>query len=717
MEVLIILGLVGLVFLFIRISNLSTRVSTLEYQLHKQPIQGAKTTKQAKGVSKNITEEGTDLFPWEENQPVKKTKTKATKIIPPAEKPFKLEEFLLKKVIPIAGVITLILAVGFFATWAFSSGWIGPKGRIALGIIFSILVLGLGEFIRPKYPKFFDKISAAGIGGLLVTIYLARNHEFADRALPILTSNQTFIASVITIATGIFLSLRYNTRFLANFTIIGGLISPLMVNSDPNPVGLLSYLAILSVAGFVMSLYKKWPEILGILFVGIIGYEVGLLSLNCFDQSCNHTDTWFIWSLISPLVFLGFTFGLHLLLGSGGIIRKLKNPEIQKGDQYDFSTIFEILLFIISIFTANLIGFFIFENQEWMNFGFFVLAQGFGFFFLSEIFKKKKLEIFREISLGATLISILFATIWEIGESKQFILSMLLAVEGLLILFAGKKFNERVFMFFGRIALALALLISFDIKEFYLATVSIFTVLIGLIYSIGKPSSTFDKIWAFLAVIFTSGQVLYWSFEVLPNFIGKSQNFLSFVLPIIWAIGLAYSVIKTKENISRIFGLIFISFVCLLLGLEAISSNSGPGSEFENFLTLCLLLLGSFSVLSSFFIDEKELQATKSMQKISTITILCLTTISILFFGGENLEEPMRTLFWVVWGGVLFGIGISKSWPHFRYFGIGMFFFLLAKIYFLDVWGWETYEKFLAFFSLGIALLGISFTYYRNKKD
>ena len=76
----------------------------------------------------------------------------------------------------------------------------------------------------------------------------------------------------------------------------------------------------------------------------------------------------------------------------------------------------------------------------------------------------------------------------------------------------------------------------------------------------------------------------------------------------------------------------------------------------------------------------------------------------------------MRTLLWIVWGGLLFLLGNSKDWPHFRYFGIGTFCFLITKLYLTDIWQWETWVRFIAFFVLGIALLGISFLYQKNIK-
>lgn len=697
----------GFIGLIIWISNLSGRITAMEYAQKRTP---ESTHKEPKPIFNKKTPKNNDdvIFPWEDELPetinangktAKAKKTKAASQPLPPTKPFNLEEFLLKKLIPVAGVITLILSIGFFGSWAFSSGIIGPEGRIAIGILFSIITLGVGEFLRPKYPKFFDKISAAGIGGLLVTIFLARNYEFATHPEPILTATQTFGAACATVITGIVLSLRYNARFLGNFTIIGGLIAPLMTNSDPNVIGLLSYLAILSVAGFTISLYKKWPEILGILFIGVTGYEIGILNGDFVETQ--------------PMIFLYFIFGLHLLIGSGGIIRCLKGKVTQTFDQVaDISTSFELLLFVLSVFIANLIGYQVFDVQEWAHFGFFILAQGFAFFFLSELFKQKKLEIFQKIALGATLISIIFATIWEMEGQDDFVLTMLLAAEGALFYFAGKNVNEIIFRIFGRIALLCAFRFSFDIDDFGTASIAMGAIIAALLYSVGKPKKTSGQIWALLSIILSSIHILYWSFEQLPDFVWHDKEFLSFILPVAWAIGMAYSIIKTKHSASPIAGLIFIGILSFV-GWEEMSG----GNEVVNFVILGLLLVGIFSILSSFFIDEEELATSASEKLIATIATLGLSTISVLVYGAQNLDEPHRSIFWVIWGGILFSVGISKQWPRFRYFGIGMFLFLIGKLYLIDVWEWDSMVRFLAFFCLAIALLGISFTYIRNNKD
>jgi len=712
MEALLFLGFIGLIIWNI---NLNGRVSQLEWRINQQKnkIASAKPKKTKKHTI-DLPQAEEDLFPWETTDtPQTKQAKSLTKRKP--QKEFHLENFLGKKFFAVLGITSIVLAIGFFSAWAFSNGLIGPKGRIALGILFSIVLLGVGEFIRPKYPKFFDKVSAAGIGGLLITLYLARNYDFADMDGHILTGTQAFWSYAVTVVTGVLLALRYNARFLGSFSIIAGIIIPLLVNAEPNPIGLLSYLSILTIAGFMVSLYKKWPEIIGFLFLGITGYLIGIYKLETtyfiqckIDGDCPEAEQW---QKIPPLLFLYFTYGLSFLLGSGGIIRSLRSATPQKIDKMDPQSTFEVLLFSIAIFSANLLGYQVFNHQGWEHFGFFVLAQGFGFFFLSELFKAKKLEVFQKLALAATLISIIFATIWEIGAENEFILTLLLAIEGALFCFAGRSTKEIIFRIFGRLAIMFAFFWLFHIDNFFQSTIAIIATIAVTLYSVGTPKHTWEKLWAGLSIILTSAEILYWSFDRLPSLFSYSVDLPTFIIPTLWAIGLAYSVLKTKEEFSRIAGLIFMGIVSFI-GWDAFSSSD----EFESVLILALLLFGNFSVLSSFFIVEKAISLNATLQKITTITILSLTTISVLVFGIENLDEPLRTISWIAWGGTLFGLGNIKSWTHFRYFGIGILLALIAKLYIVDVWSWGTMEKFAAFGAIGVSLLFISFLYAKKSK-
>src|SRR5438270_477354 len=68
------------------------------------------------------------------------------------------------------GVITLVLGVAFFFKWAVDNDWIGPAGRVILGVLAGCGALAAADFLFRKTQKTF----AQGIAGAgLAILYLA----------------------------------------------------------------------------------------------------------------------------------------------------------------------------------------------------------------------------------------------------------------------------------------------------------------------------------------------------------------------------------------------------------------------------------------------------------------------------------------------------------------------------------------------------------------
>lgn len=696
--------------LFIWILKLNKTIEAIKhnvtYLLYNQKNNTSKNIKINNSSTKktNNNPEEDENFPWEKTKKDVLQKThKIKEKIHTKKSEFHLEEFLGGKFFAILGIVSIVFAIGFFTTWAFSNDLIGPSGRIAIGILFSLIILGIGEYLRPKYPNFSPVILSAGIAGLIITTFVARNfYEF-------LTANQSFIAYIIEIATGLVLALKNNSRILGNFSIIGGLLSPILINSpDANAIGLLSFLSILSVAGFIISTQKKWSEIIGILFLGILFFEIGILNQNLLKDS--------------PIIFLGFIFGLHLLFGSGGIIRCVLGKIENKISKISINDVFDILIFVISIFTANFLAALIFEQQEWKHLGFFVLFQGFLLWGLSEYLKSKTIEIFQKITLGATMVSIVFATIWEIGTENEVLLSILLSLEGILFYFAGKNLQEKLFLFFGRLTIfisflffVLLLFVQTFGKDIGNIPIAIVSLIIAFFYSINTTSKKITNlIWNAFSIVAISVLILWLNFEEFSRNISNKFEFLLYIIPLIWGILLSYSLIKTKKIAGSIFGVLFL----ILLNFIAFNSYDNYQTNISNWILLILILSSNFTALTAFFIKDNTIKISEITKKIITILILGISTFSIFVFGSEILFEPLRTIFWLFWGGLLFGVGNANNWARFRYFGIGIFCFIIAKLYLIDIWDLDTWVRFLAFFSLGIVLLYVSFLYQKkgNKK-
>ena len=428
----------------------------------------------------------------------------------------------------------------------------------------------------------------------------------------------------------------------------------------------------------------------------------------CLDLDCNQRAE--VWSSITPMAFMAFLYGLILLLGSGDVIRNIREGATQSINSITKTDTFEFLAFGASLLVANIIGFHVFENQDWDYFGFFVLAQGFGLFGLSEYFKEKGLYWFEQLALGFTMVSIIFATIWEVGAEQLFVLSLMLIGEGLLFCLAGDKLKAWIFHLFGKVSLVCAFVFIFGIESLVESAIAVGFYVLVTLHSAKIIKTGADKVWAAIGVGLSTIQIFYWSFGSLDAHL--SPDAWLYILPTLWAVGVAYSSFKTKQVISNFLGLGLILFV----GMMGINEIVGTSKIWPAGLLTLLLMAGSFAVLASFFMDHKGLKINDGNRRMATILTLSLTTGLALFFGGDHLDEPVRTLAWIVWGGLLLVLGSQNQWPHFRYFGIGMLCVIIAKLYIIDVWNWEVMVRFVAFFALGLALLSISFLYAKNDK-
>ncbi len=49
------------------------------------------------------------------------------------------------------GIAAVIIGVAFFLKYAFDKNWVGPEGRVAIGILIGIAVMGMRQYLRKKY--------------------------------------------------------------------------------------------------------------------------------------------------------------------------------------------------------------------------------------------------------------------------------------------------------------------------------------------------------------------------------------------------------------------------------------------------------------------------------------------------------------------------------------------------------------------------------------
>ena len=127
-----------------------------------------------------------------------------------------------------------------FLKFAFENNWIGPAGRIVVGLVSGVALVAWSERFRTRgYTTFSYSLKAIGIG----TLYLSAWASFQIYSL--VPSGIAFMTMLtVTTAAGA-LALAQDAEMLAAFALVGGFATPLLLSSGRREITLFVYVAIL----------------------------------------------------------------------------------------------------------------------------------------------------------------------------------------------------------------------------------------------------------------------------------------------------------------------------------------------------------------------------------------------------------------------------------------------------------------------------------------
>jgi uncharacterized membrane protein len=164
------------------------------------------------------------------------------------------------------GIVAVLIGVSYFLKYAFENNWIGPQGRIVIGLLAGIaLVLWSEQFRKNKHEAFSYSLKAVGIG----TLYLSLWGAF--QVYHLIPAATAFLAMTIITATTIAMALSQNAELLAAFSLIGGFSTPLLLSTGENhEVALFSYICLLDIAILVIAMIKPWQRLLWGSFTGTL---------------------------------------------------------------------------------------------------------------------------------------------------------------------------------------------------------------------------------------------------------------------------------------------------------------------------------------------------------------------------------------------------------------------------------------------------------------
>jgi uncharacterized membrane protein len=169
------------------------------------------------------------------------------------------------------GIAAMLIGVSYFLKYAFENNWIGPGGRVAIGLLAGIgLVLWSERFRAAGYAAFSYSLKAVGIGALYLSLWGAFQVYHLIPAAP------AFLAMIIVTASTIALALSQDAELLASFAMVGGFATPILLSTGENhEVALFGYVMLLDLAILAMAVVKPWRRLLWGSFFGTIVLYAG----------------------------------------------------------------------------------------------------------------------------------------------------------------------------------------------------------------------------------------------------------------------------------------------------------------------------------------------------------------------------------------------------------------------------------------------------------
>ncbi|MEN0063778.1 MAG: DUF2339 domain-containing protein [Myxococcota bacterium] len=151
-----------------------------------------------------------------------------------------------------AGGLALVAAVGYYAAWSATHGFIArnPIIGVVLGLVVGLGCVALSErWWRGQRPA-AQGIAGAGFGVLNFTLYAG--HSWADT----LSAPVTLVGLSVVAALGVGLALRRDSELVAILGLVGGLTTPLLV--APDRMIFVAYALLLNVGVTGAALWHRW---------------------------------------------------------------------------------------------------------------------------------------------------------------------------------------------------------------------------------------------------------------------------------------------------------------------------------------------------------------------------------------------------------------------------------------------------------------------------
>jgi hypothetical protein len=289
-------------FLFFTLVSLRKRIISLEKK-NKAIVRKLYALEEEKVATQDITNQQSNVVSGVDNV-FSKAADAADTLIAKEEEEGSLATWLQENWMLKVGVLLILIGFGWFISYAFINNWIGPFGRVAIGLFTgaALCLFGAWRMVKDASQGMILLI----IGSAIVQITLFASRNVYDFFSPFSVLTISFLVALYLAV----ISMKYNSERLALYGIGISLAAPLFVYADsPFFIETFVYVLLVSVGTIWLSIKKGWDGTNALSLVGLFLYLVSYFSEGTISTSVGEVlnpETVAVFLLVSLSSFLFF---------------------------------------------------------------------------------------------------------------------------------------------------------------------------------------------------------------------------------------------------------------------------------------------------------------------------------------------------------------------------------------------------------------------------
>mgnify|MGYP001195598148 CR=1 FL=1 len=638
----------------------------------------------------------------------------------PSKKQVNYEKFIGENLFGKIGILIFVIGVGFFVKYAIDKNWINETFRTVLGFLTGAALLFVAERLQKKYRTFSSLLAGGAFAVFYLTVAIAFHyyHIFSQTVAFIILVAITIFMSV--------LSVIYDRRELAIIALVGGFLAPFIVSSGEGSYQVLfTYVSILNLGMFGLSIYKKWSELPIISFVFTCLIMASFLLLSYSSRS----------TVISGhLLMFATLFYFIFLLPVFSILRGEKIQAMSRGLVFviitnNFVYLLSGILFLknmgLSFKASGLLSLFI----ALVNLGLVL--------WLWKNRKEYKFLVHTTLGLVLTFVSITV----PIQLDGNYI-TLLWASEMVLLLWLYVKSKIRVYEYAAKVLVGLTF-VSYlmDVYSVMFEHHSLDTIFLNSSFAtslfVGLATGAFALLMEYYHSFFSTARrlkysfwnpfmlivsviILYYTFMMEFNlyFEGATRSGVMFLFTAISISSVCYAFRKrfpiTKHLTSYILtiGANVLVYIINIWGDQRIWTSPPVVLPW---LTAAFVIANLYYVARMYY-TSIGIKSRFTVYLNILATLLWLTMVrSFLWQVGVDDFSAGLSLSLSIAGFVQMGLGMRLHQKVLRMVSLATFGIVLLKLVFDDLWAMPTIGKIIVFIILGLILLILSFLYQKLK--